>query len=368
MNEAAPATVKREAFVIPSLDGIRALSFMDVFLAHSGVPYVPGGFGVTVFFFLSGYLITTLLRKEVETRGRVDFKLFYLRRVLRILPPFYLVLALALLCSAVGLLPGRLSLQGLVAQVLHYSNYWVVWHSWDGLIGGTGPYWSLAVEEHFYLLFPALYALLIALRASRRAQQVTLFGLCAVVLAWRCWIVFHDGVIGDRTYVASDTRFDSILFGCALAVWKNPAMDFEKGGKPSWLELLAAAVGAGLLLITFLVRDPAFRESIRYTMQGIGLYPLFFVAIRYPDLTLCRFLNLRWVRFFGTLSYSLYLVHQVVIHVLLANLALPHAAWASLAFLISLLLALAIWRYVEKPCARLRSKLGVRSLPALAKA
>jgi len=358
MNEAGPAPVKRDAFVIPSLDGIRALSFMDVFLAHGGVPYVPGGFGVTVFFFLSGYLITTLLRKEVESTGRVSFKLFYLRRVLRILPPFYLVLCLALLCALVGLLPGPLSVPGFVAQALHYSNSWVVWHGWDGLIGGTGPYWSLAVEEHFYLLFPALYVLLIRLRLSGRSQQAVLFALCGVVVAWRCWIVFHDGNISDRTYVASDTRFDSMLFGCALAVWKNPAMDFEKGGKPSRLALLAAAGGACLLLVTFLVRAPAFRESIRYTMQGIGLYPLFFVAVRFPDLLVCRFLNLRWVRFFGTLSYSLYLIHQVVIHVLLANLPSPHVVWASLSFVISLLLALAIWRFVEKPCARLRSKLS----------
>jgi peptidoglycan/LPS O-acetylase OafA/YrhL len=368
MNEAGPAKAKREAFVIPSLDGIRALSFMDVFLAHAGVPYVPGGFGVTVFFFLSGYLITTLLRKEVETSGRISFKLFYLRRALRILPPFYLVLALALVCALAGLLPGAISVRGFVAQALHYSNYWVVWHGWDGLIAGTGPYWSLAVEEHFYLLFPALYALLIKLRTSGRTQRAVLFGLCGVVVLWRCWIVFHDHNISDRTYVASDTRFDSMLFGCALAVWKNPAMDFERGGKPSRFVLLAAAIGASLLLVTFLVRDPAFRESVRYTMQGIGLYPLFFIAIRYPNLLFCRFLNLRWVRFFGTLSYSLYLIHQVVIHALLANLAAPHVVWALLAFVISLLLALTVWRYVEKPCAKLRSRLSAVSAPAAAKA
>jgi peptidoglycan/LPS O-acetylase OafA/YrhL len=358
MNEAGPAKAKREAFVIPSLDGIRALSFMDVFLAHTGFPYIPGGFGVTVFFFLSGYLITTLLRKEAESSGRISFKLFYLRRALRILPPFYLVLGLALSCALVGLLPGPISIKGLVAQVLHYSNYWVVWHGWDGLVGGTGPYWSLAVEEHFYLLFPALFVLLLKLRASPRAQHHCLLGLCAVVMLWRCWIVFHDGNISDRTYVASDTRFDSMLFGCALAVWKNPAVDFARGAKTTWLELAAAAAGAGILLVTFVVRDPAFRESIRYSLQGIGLYPLFFVAIRHPELLVCRFLNLRWVRFFGTLSYSLYLVHQVVIHVLLANLHLNHLVFASLTFVISLLLALGIWRYVEKPFAKLRGQLA----------
>jgi peptidoglycan/LPS O-acetylase OafA/YrhL len=358
MNEAGTAKAKREAFVIPSLDGIRALSFMVVFLAHAGMPYIPGGFGVTVFFFLSGYLITTLLRREAEATGTISFKLFYLRRALRILPPFYIILGLALLCALTGLVPTDISWPGFAAQALHYSNYWVVQRGWDGLIGGTGVYWSLAVEEHFYLLFPALYALLLRSKVSPRAQHAILFALCAVIMLWRAKIVFHDGIIGDRTYVASDTRFDSMLFGCALAVWGNPAMDFEKGKRASVLELAAAAVGVALLLVTFLVRDPAFRESIRYSIQGIALYPLFFVAVRHPNLLFCRFLNLRWVRFFGTLSYSLYLVHQIVIHVVMGHVPLHPLLQGALCLAISVLLSYIIWRYIEKPCAKLRSKLS----------
>jgi len=148
-----------------------------------------------------------------------------------------------------------------------------------------------------------------------------------------------------------------MLFGCAMAVWGNPALDFDKGAKPSKLELGAAAAGIGLLLVTFLVRDPVFRESIRYSIQGVGLYPLFFVAIRHPTLLVCRFLNLRWVRFLGTLSYSLYLIHQVVIFAIEGNLRLPWAAQTAAALVISLLLSVTIYRYVEKPCAKLRSSL-----------
>src|SRR5438105_2995303 len=80
-------------FQIPSLDGIRAVSFLIVFLAHAGLErYVPGYFGLTVFFFLSGFLITTLLRREYDRTGSVSLSHFYLRRILRIFPPFYLVL------------------------------------------------------------------------------------------------------------------------------------------------------------------------------------------------------------------------------------------------------------------------------------
>src|SRR3954447_14498911 len=97
-------------FHIPSLDGIRAVSFAIVFVAHAGWGHiVPGGFGVTVFFFLSGYLITTLLRLEAEERGQIGMKQFYVRRVLRILPPFYTVLTLAALLTALGVLHGDLA-------------------------------------------------------------------------------------------------------------------------------------------------------------------------------------------------------------------------------------------------------------------
>src|SRR5580700_8795245 len=94
---------------IPSLDGLRTVSFLIVFLSHSGLlNIVPGGFGVTVFFYLSGFLITTLMRVERQKTGTVNVRHFYLRRALRILPPFYLVLIVASGLTALKLLPGEL--------------------------------------------------------------------------------------------------------------------------------------------------------------------------------------------------------------------------------------------------------------------
>lgn len=350
---------QRVALVIPSLDGIRAVSFLMVFLAHVGMPGIPGGFGVTVFFFLSGYLITTLLRREAERSGGVSFRLFYLRRVVRILPPFYLILGLALVLTLLGVLPPQFTWGAFAAQAFHYSNYWVISHGWDGLLGGTGVYWSLAVEEHFYLLFPALYALLLRAGLSRRAQHGVLVLLCALVMLRRCWIVFGLGEIGDYTYIASDARFDSMLFGCALAVWGNPALDFGRDvQKPSRKALLAGLGGFLLLLLSFVVRNSAFRESVRYTLQGIGLYPLFFLAVRHPQMAVMRFLNWRPVRFVGTLSYSLYLLHQIVIYAVDRKLhVLPHFAQAVLSLALSFGLSLLVWRLVEQPCAKLRSRL-----------
>jgi peptidoglycan/LPS O-acetylase OafA/YrhL len=273
----------KAAFHAPSLDGIRAASFLLVFAAHAGLErIVPGGFGVTVFFFLSGYLITTLLRIEHDRRGTISLRQFYLRRALRILPPFYVVLGGAVLATLVGLLPGVVTARAVTAQLLHCSNYWVVGHGYEGQPSGTGVYWSLAVEEHFYLLFPAFLLLLFRFVRQRSGQAIALFAACALVLAWRCVLVFWMHAATDRTYVATDTRVDSILFGCALAAWHNPMLD-APGRVPElvwkWVLLPVATL---VLLFTFLRRDAPFRETFRYSLQGLALVPFFVVAMRWP--------------------------------------------------------------------------------------
>src|SRR5262249_48674348 len=155
------------------------------------------------------FLITTLMRVERQTTGSVSVRNFYLRRGLRILPPFYLILALASGLTLLKLLPGELSPRVLLAQALHFSNYWFIWRGSAGSAAGTVPYWSLAVEEHFYLVFPLLYLGLNRIM-SNRAQARAFWVACAVLCAWRCLLVFVFGVPENRTYMASDTRFDSI--------------------------------------------------------------------------------------------------------------------------------------------------------------
>jgi peptidoglycan/LPS O-acetylase OafA/YrhL len=346
-------------FHIPSIDGLRAISFLIVFLAHAGLPGVPGGFGVTVFFFLSGYLITTLLRMEHAASGKVSLRDFYLRRALRILPPFYLVLAVASLAVAIGVLMGELRPMPMLALVAHYANYWDIAYGTDGQPAGTGVYWSLAVEEHFYLAFPLVFIGLQRFMAgAHRAQALVLLALSAVVLAWRCHLVFSLHVPEIRTFLATDTRLDSILLGCVLAIGANPMLDERRISRPALLYGLFPA-GVALLLFCLVYRAGWFRESVRYTLQGIGLAPVFVAAIREPGFAPFRFLNHRWLRRAGALSYSLYLVHQVVLYVLegafeKAPLVLRGVA----ALVLSVLLAELIQRNVEKPCARLRRKLA----------
>jgi peptidoglycan/LPS O-acetylase OafA/YrhL len=127
------AQKKPKGLHIPSLDGLRAISFLIVFVAHSGLEWiVPGGFGVTVFFYLSGFLITTLMRVEYRRDGTVSLRAFYVRRVLRILPPFYLVLVLAHALTLVHVLPGQLEAGPVLGGEVFHLLYrrWHSTHSW----------------------------------------------------------------------------------------------------------------------------------------------------------------------------------------------------------------------------------------------
>ena len=343
---------------IPSLDGLRAVSFLIVFVAHSHITLrVPGGFGVTVFFFLSGFLITTLMRLERQSTGTVDIGHFYLRRVLRILPPFYAILALGVALTALDVLPGELKLSAMLAQVFHIANYWFIFNGSDGVPAGTVPYWSLAVEEHFYLGFPLLYVVLTQY-LGRRSQAAALWSLCAVICAWRCYLVISGGVAEERTYMGSDTRFDSILFGCALAVGLNPVIDPPLGQDWVW-KWISTPAALLALAFTFWYQEPWFRETTRYSLQGLALTPLFVTAIRFPEWLPCRVLNARPVAFFGVLSYSLYLAHQMALVVVETWFAsLTGYAAAAVALAISLSVALLIYYGIEKPSARLRKRLA----------
>jgi peptidoglycan/LPS O-acetylase OafA/YrhL len=351
------ALAEAHGFQIPSLDGLRAASFLIVFLAHAGLgSIVPGYFGLSLFFFLSGYLITTLMRIEVERSGTVSLKQFYLRRALRIFPPFYLVLFVAITCTLLGVMPGSVSVNGTLAQVLHMTNYWVVLHGWwDGLAPGTWVYWSLAVEEHFYVVFPLLF-LFLRRSLSPAGQVRALLALCALVLAWRCVLIFGLHVPKDRTYVASDTRVDSILAGCILAVWRNPILD--RGWDDRALKFIWLPLGVLSVLVSLVFRRPWFEQTFRYTLQSFGLLPVFVAVILWHDRGLVRVLNWRAVRYLGVLSYSMYLMHTSLLWGLQSRTSLPIVVRSPLALAILVIVAGLMYRYIERPCARLRRRLS----------
>lgn len=341
-NRAIADDPTRPDVAIPALDGFRALAILIVLGSHVGLErIVPGQFGVTLFFFLSGYLITTLLRREVTKTGRIDFRAFYRRRAVRILPPLYLTLGLFVLLSAIGWLH-RLSSGGLMLDLLFLSNYFPI----SGMPIGL---WSLAVEEHFYLLFPLSLALLLR-RARFAGCAAACLALCGVVLAGRFAEVAR-GADPMQMMFWTHTRIDSILFGSILALWNNPVADrtnvLPRG--PAGYALAAA-----LLLPSFLIRDEAFRLTVRYTLQGLGLLVLFNAAIRDRRLA-GPLLDNPVTRQVALFSYTLYLVHSGLILAFSGRGYGEHPLLPTLAALLcSFAYAWAMHRWVEEPMSRWR--------------
>lgn len=344
---------------IKGLDGIRAAAFLMVLFGHCGLKWVPNGFGVTVFFFLSGYLITTFLRKEWMRTGDVSVSRFYIRRAFRILPPLYCAIVLALGAAFLGILHTDLQWRGIVAIQLFLTNYA---EQVPGLTIplGLSPLWSLAVEEHFYLLFPVLYVLLLKSGLSRRRQAVWLGGACVLALSWRYVLMGPLHANWNRVYTGTDTRLDSILFGVILAIVANPAIDvFARLTRKQCAT--AALLGIGILLASIAARGEFFRQTARYSIQGLALAPVFFYVVRYSDSLATRLLENRFLTNIGDLSYAMYVFHYIVMFAIQTWLTQNAAATLVMTFTITVALAELSRRFVERPAARLRNRVLLRT-------
>ena len=349
--------------VIPSLDGLRAISILIVLLSHTGYgTIVPGGLGVTIFFFLSGYLITTLLVEESERTGQINIGKFYLRRALRLFPPLVVTLVAAYSLVMLGLLAGGISWAGVIAQLLYFANYYgLFFDPGNTTAAGTGILWSLAVEEHFYMIYPAVMAGLLALGLSRQRIVVVLAMTCLAVLAWRMYLAGFAGFQPERTYYSSDTRVDSIVFGCLLALAANPR-DEKPGASNPFLQPMSAvllAAAAIVMMVTIVWRDGYFRETFRYSLQGLALMPIFYFAIRYAAHFPFTLLNHPWVKKIGVYSYAIYLIHYVVVNVIEKNvpwLATVKPLLVLVTFVVATLYAAVLDIYVDSYFRRLRKK------------
>lgn len=348
--------MSKAGFLIPSLDGIRAVSIIIVFAGHAGIPiYILGSSGVTIFFFLSGFLITTLLIREQDKTGSISLKAFYLRRALRILPPMYLVLIVALVLAATAI-PDSVTTAGTASAALQWTNYYIIFAGRDGLVSTMNALWSLAVEEHFYLLFPLLLIGLTGYRLTRRRQAAVLATISVAMMLWRCYLVFGRHAGFDRVYLSTDTRADSILWGCVLALVANPALNAVRTRRTAWVY---GGLPAGIVLFWLAQKVPQNEAiSVGYTVQAVALAIIFTVVVSFPECWAGKVLNFPPVAFLGVLSYSFYLVHRVVIIGLQTRTHLSTYPLALLAFIISVAASYCLYRFVEQPCGRLRKRLS----------
>lgn len=300
---------------IPSLDGIRALAVLIVVVSHAGFGhFVPGGLGVTIFFFLSGFLITTLLIDEYKNTNTIHYPFFFVRRFLRLFPPLAACLIVVYCLVLIDVVEGGISWQGIGAQLLYLVNYHTIFE-WQGdTPKGLEVLWSLAVEEHFYLIFPL--TLLFLLRNFNIKMAVLAFIIvCLLVLLWRYYLFSIANVSTERIYYATDTRIDSIIFGCVLALTYNPIFS-EKDKRLNRTDIGIIVFACATIIFTLLYRDDTFRQTMRYSLQGLALMPLFYYSIRNSEYVVCRCLNYKWMKKLGVYSYSIYLIHFVIIHIL----------------------------------------------------
>jgi len=333
---------------IPALDGFRAIAVIIVMLSHVGLgSVIPGGFGVTIFFFLSGYLIISIMRLENSVTGKMSLKQFYFRRTIRIFPPLYITMGIVWLLSATNLLAPRVDAYGIVRDSLFLTNYQNLWSS------GTGepiPLWSIDVEEHFYILFSISFVLFLSRLPPKKAALICAIA-CLAILGTRLWIAFTSDNL-DLIYYWSHTRLDSILFGGCLALWQNPALDGPNAWCPRlWHIGLAFAVLLGCLI----VRNPIFRETFRYSLQGLGLFVLFSAALSSKGIVgrLMGSWPLRWV---SLLSYTLYLIHVPVLNLIQQNAhQIPALVTGALMFVFSAAYAVLMYLLVEHPLLRWRT-------------
>ncbi|MFD2966740.1 acyltransferase family protein [Sphingobacterium bambusae] len=346
---------------IKQLDGIRGLSILIVFFSHLGLGHlVPGGFGVTVFFFISGFLISKLLIYEFEQSKTLNFKNFYIRRAFRLYPAllfFSSLVILLLIFHDVRLIPSQI-----VAALMYFENYYYVYfinyQEQHQLYSIFKILWSLSIEEHYYLFYP----LFLFLTYSRVRLHLVLTVLFLIIpLLFRLYyveILVDPKLYEKYNYSLTHTRIDSILYGSLLAylLFKD-----SRGEKileflqKKWLLVLSLAV----LLFTFVYREDSFRETYRYTLQGIFLTPVIVFAV-YGDQSLLNklfFTNKVFV-YIGKLSYSIYLFHWLAIP--LATLYFTKFGLQWQLFVLAVTISLSLFSYyrVEMPFVKLRKKFG----------
>nr|WP_201471256.1 acyltransferase [Microbacterium hydrocarbonoxydans] len=283
---------------MPALDGLRAVGVLLVMATHGAKPfYVPGGFGVDVFFVLSGFLITTLLWYEIESRGKVRLGRFYLRRLIRLYPALLATLAVTMIFG-LTLDPDR---RGFLIHTVGAALYLTpVTDARYGSPTFYGHMWSLAAEEYFYVIWPVLLIVMVRLRLSWRTIAIAL-------------IVMGLGMYAVRVYAAFTTgaqlplyRMGGIAIGCAVAL-----IIAETKARGS--AVLNALIGVAGLCAAWAVSGPKIPDSFAPLLTAIGTTAIIYAVSSTRRSWLQRGLETRPMVFVGKISYELYLWHVPIL-------------------------------------------------------
>ncbi len=369
-------------FYLPELDVLRCLAFLAVFLQHSfqNTPafYFPefhqdwigravailawsGGYSVDLFFLISAFLITQLLMREQEATGALDVRRFYLRRILRIWPLYFVYLFGA---GVAGVFIAQLHIPGkwLILLLLLSGNIGNALWGWTPTLIAS-QLWSISLEEQFYLLWP-----LVVRRSRRRTLVVTALAMMAVSVIARtiCWLVSAPG---SFVWTNTLTRLDPLAAGILLGVW---AMRKQFHAR-AMLRASMLAAGLATMLIVSAWCDPYWSPNSALTLfLGYPVVMLGCVAIFLSFLGLNLSMasgTTRVLAYLGKISYGLYIWHMLGLELAKKALALPIpliGEWADssvfiamVALAITISISTASYRFLETPFLTLKSRFAV---------
>ena len=346
---------------ITGLDGIRAIAVIMVLAYHLKLALFKSGFlGVTVFFVLSGYLITGILISEVEEEGTIDLKNFWLRRIRRLVPA---VMSMAVVIIFVSAVVNRIiftkGCKDFLASVLGFNNWWQIFNkvSYFEAAGVPSPFthcWSLAIETQFYLIYPLFLLGIYKLAKSRgegRAKRGLLFAGVTLLLALISVILmialFNPQQDASRVYYGTDTRAFSLLFGALLAIlWEYRMVPRRLSASVNMV--LGSVSFAVLLVMTIAINGSSNFWYRGGQFFGTILTVLMVYAVSGRKTWLSRFLSNPVLKWIGDRSYSIYLWHYPII--LLISKGIKASWWITLIeIVLSVVLAELSYRFIETP-------------------
>ena len=345
---------------IPTLDGWRAIAITCILFAHSRTGVVPwvgqrvssflsdqGHHGVDLFFAISGLLICSRLLDEEKKFGHISLRGFYVRRAFRILPPALLFLAVIAFLSLIGLFVT--SKLDWFASLFFFRNYTVTFTQPNTRWWFTGHFWSLSVEEHFYLILPGFLLLM-------KRWRLTALGFLIVLIEMAKFFLIHHFHVNLGTYqYHTEMCVDELLIPAFLAVW------IQRGTNQQLMRRLLPSWSFFILLPLYI------RLLWHYSLSPMTACaaPLLLLSTVYhPRMFVGRFLEWKPLRWVGRLSYSLYLWQQLFIcHRFVGYKPLGILESPPLNLLLIVACAAASFYLIELPTIRLGHRLAKPATP-----
>jgi peptidoglycan/LPS O-acetylase OafA/YrhL len=337
---------------LPALDGLRMVAVFMVVLYHGGWAWMPADLGVSVFFVLSGFLITWLLMQEHQRTATISLRAFYLRRVFRLLPAYYVYLGIALAIHF-GRHHGRTDI--VLPSLLYFANYFNAFNGHpESPISHT---WSLAVEEQFYAFWPLAFLVLAARRRS--AVQIFLLAAIPLVALWRAYLFLVVRTGTPYVYNAFDTRFDNIAVGCLAALLTKNDWFLQAAARISrhWFLPL---IPIGLLGLTHTLLPEDCHYSFGFTLYALLIAVAIVQILQLSDHPAWSWLNHRFPRYLGVISYPIYLYHGLATSLARKASRSSPAIVMLLAVVLCILAGSISYYVVERPFLRLRTRLAHR--------